>query len=331
MKYVLFRLVRSPMFWAFMAVNLVVVLWVSVDYKNNARDMLIYWHGYIEEYKTMDELHSQKEALEQQLRDMDSLPDWVYSADEKNSIKEDIDTSLQIINYLLEKESPWGEYVDGRTYAARAYERRSYIGYMWEQCMGWQGFLAVILLAMIVNAAYSNGTYASEIVLYGRKQVFRDQMICCLFLLTLIFALQAILTFLIGTQYPRIGQKYLFYTQDQFRTFSPTLVMVMQWIGLYVNAWPIWGMMLLLSTIIRKIVPFLLGGAILAYLIASKYMTFDWNIYRFFFHVWPENYWADTPIPGLVILYILRMMIGIGLTFLAYVITKKRIIALRYE
>ncbi|MBR5348078.1 MAG: hypothetical protein IK125_02475 [Lachnospiraceae bacterium] len=331
MKHVIFRLTRSPLFWALASVNLVFVLLFSVRFRDNARDLPIYWDAYIEEYANMDELRAQKEVVLKLRESIETETPSYYDRDQLEYQKECMDNALTVMDFLLENESPWGEYVDGTTYAAEAYERRSYHGYMWEKCLVWQCFSAVILLCLIVNTAHSNGTYASEIVLYGRKKVFGDQAKAYWGTATLLFVLQFFLALLIGTRFPQIGEKYLYYYRGDFWTFSPALIRIMEWVGLYVILWMLWGALYLVSEMIPKVLPFLLTGAAITYCISRIFSSAGMELYRLFFRIWPENYWDGMPLLQIIALYLLRIILGIALALLTYRLVKKRRVKLRYE
>ncbi|MBR6365418.1 MAG: hypothetical protein IKS10_04880 [Lachnospiraceae bacterium] len=331
MKQIIYRLFKTPLFWVLSIVTVGFVLILSERYYNTANGPAFYWDCYIESYSSQEELKEQKKSVENHLIWLQE--EAITFADEEN-YKDELALTIKTIDvmeYLLENELPYGGVVEGTFYGAGSNDRRAYNGYISENCTIFMLFASVILLLLVVTLSRSNGTYVNDVLKYGRTRLMINEAVSFFSLQILFFLCQFASAWFIRFQFDSIGKQYLYYYGGECHVFSPDMVQLAEWADRFVFLLLCWTLFFVLAELLNHSIVFLILGFVLAYYLRGDIMHTSEEIYERWFSTWPSYRVYGFGDVWYILKYIIWLAIGALFSFITWLFIRRRNCKLKCE
>ncbi len=218
MKRILYRILRNRVLWVIIVSLFVITNVLSITYCKEEMNDEYKWGHYITRYNNQYEIKEQIDELKKEIEYKD-YDENLYDEEYRTELK----TSVNILEYILSEGYSYDEINDGEVLASNKKERRSFSNFCFEFVYVFQIVSSILLICVLSNQGKNNGNYEMDLIIYGRKKMFKDELLTYLFLNAMLFFIHLGLVFSMRLMLPETNKYVLYYNAGNIKVISENL------------------------------------------------------------------------------------------------------------
>lgn len=265
MKYIVFRVYKSIFPLAIFAGMIVVTVSYSIK---------LYREGYIpnqrwSRYSIENYDGPYSVPLDEQIRNMEKQ--YADSADS------DALQSLNAMKFLKSRNIPYSQVAEGGFFVGDS-KTKPYFDYKMSQRVYLFNVVAVVLIiGMVCINGRANGAFAFDMLIWGRKRIYRNELACCFVMITGLCVLEMLLIWACRSSFDNYAKYYLYYRNGKFFLMSTTAESLLTYFSYYLRLLAMSAVYYSIARLIVYSLPYYAFSGAAAYLLVfmhqNKYDT----------------------------------------------------------